>query len=250
MRILILEDEMRAAFRLVKMLQNLRPEAEVEEPLESIADAEQWFQHHADPDILIMDIELADGPSFELFSKVNTRAAIIFVTAFDQYALEAFRHHGLAYILKPVKEEELNDALTRAESMSKPGLDYSELVQLLRPEHKSYQDRILVKIGQRYKAIPVEEIAYIHTEDKSVKAVTTGDRDIPLDQTLEQLEEMLDPARFFRINRKIIVSHQAIDTMFAYSRSRMKLELLPERGVEAIVATDRSGNFKNWLEGR
>ena len=108
MRILILEDEMRAAFRLVKMLQNLRPDAEVEEPLESIADAEQWFLHHADPDILIMDIELADGPSFELFSKITTRAAIIFVTAFDQYALAAFRHHGLAYILKPVREEELN----------------------------------------------------------------------------------------------------------------------------------------------
>ena len=249
MKVLILEDEMRAAVRLVKMIQHLHPHAEIEDPLESVEEARQWFQNNPDPDILFMDIELADGPSFELFQTVQTKAAIIFVTAFDQYALEAFKHHGLAYLLKPIKEEELEIALTRVNGLTSSAFNYTELAQMLSEGQKVYQERILVRFGQRYKAIPVSDIAFIHTEDKSVMAVTTQNRDIPLDKTLEQLAAILDPARFFRINRKMIVSHKAIESMYAWSRSRMKLELRPERKMESIVATDKARKFKQWLEG-
>ena len=250
MRILILEDEMRAAVRLVKMLQQLRPDAVIEDPLESIEECLEWFERNADPDIMIMDIELSDGPSFEIFRSIATTASIIFVTAFDQYALEAFRHHGLAYLLKPVKEEELEGALKRAEGFGKVDIDYQKLAAKLGDSRPHYQERILVRLGQRYKALEIKDIAYIFTEDKSVMAVDMGGKSIPLDHTLEQLEGMFDPARFFRINRKIIISHQAIDSMYAWSRSRMKLELKPNLEIEAIVATDRAGSFKAWLEGK
>lgn len=250
MTILIIEDEMRAADRLVKLVQEIMPEARVPEPLESVEESVEWLKNNPSPDIILMDIELADGKSFEIFAEHEVKANVIFCTAFDQYALEAFKHHGMAYLLKPVKRNELEEALKRAAKDSESNVDYEKLAEALSRKEGRYQKRILVKLGQRYKAIPTADIAYAFTEDKNVMVMTTEGKDIPVDQSMEQLEQLLDPKKFFRINRKIIVGIDAIDNMYAWSRSRVKLELIPDKGLEAIVATDRAGNFKAWLEGR
>ena len=250
MTILILEDEMRAADRLSKLVKEIRPGAEIPEPLDSIEEALNWLKENPDPDIILMDIELADGRSFEVFSHYEVKSPVIFCTAFDQYALEAFKHHGVAYLLKPVKLKELEEALNRAEGQKQDFIDYDKLADAVARREHRFQKRILVKLGQRYKTIPTEDIAYAFTESKNVMVMTKEGKDIPVDQSMEQLEQILDHDKFFRINRKIIVSHKAIDNMYAWSRSRVKLELVPDYGLEAVVATDRASNFKEWLEGR
>lgn len=249
MTILILEDEQRAADRLAKMVGEILPEAKLPDPLEGVRESLEWLAAHPAPEVILMDIELADGKSFEIFEQHKVTSMVIFCTAFDQYALEAFKHHGIAYLLKPIKKNELEEALDHALRQKGPELNYDLLAEALSKRDPRYQKRLLVKLGQRYKAISTDGIAYAFTEDKTVMVMTAEGKEIPVDQSLEQLEQILDPKRFFRINRKIIVGIDAIDNMYAWSRSRVKLELKPAKDMEAVVATDRAGNFKNWLEG-
>lgn len=249
MTILIIEDELKAAERLSKLVKDLEPDAVIPEPLESVEESVQWLADNPKPDVILMDIELADGKSFEIFNHHTVQTKVIFCTAFDEYALEAFKHHGVAYLLKPIKKEELHEALNLALESQLSDIDYDKLAEAMARRNQPHQKRLLVKLGQRYKAISTDDIAYAFTEDKSVMVMTTEGREIPVDQTLEQLEHILDPVKFFRINRKIIVNIEAIENMYAWSRSRLKLELLPKRDIEAIVATDRASNFKQWLEG-
>lgn len=248
MTILLIEDEKAAARRLQKMILKIEPGVKIPEAIDSIEGALQWLVANPAPDLILMDIELADGKSFEIFHHHKIISPVIFCTAFDQYALEAFKHHGAAYLLKPIKQEELEEAVSRTLKTVKQGIDYNRLAEAM-SVRKQYQKRILVRLGQRYKSIPTEDIAYIFTESKNVLAMTKAGKDIPLDQSMEQMETLLDPEKFFRINRKIIVNIDAIDNMYAWSRSRIKLELTPENNMEAIVATERAGNFKAWLEG-
>lgn len=252
MTVLIIEDETTAGERLVKLVKNIRPELNVPDPLDSVEDALHWLDENPEPDVMLMDIELADGKSFEILTHHPVNSKIIFCTAFDQYALEAFGHHGVAYLLKPIKREELKNALERAltDQSQSTNIDYDRLAEAMQRREQHFQKRLLVKLGHRYKAISTDEIAYAFTEAKNVMVMTSGGKDIPVDQSLEQLEQILDPQKFFRINRKIIVNIDAIDNMYTWSRSRVKLELRPEKDLEAVVATDRAGNFKQWLEGR
>lgn len=251
MTILILEDEQRAAERLQKMVAKAYPQAELPQPIDSVEEAVNWLEQHPQPEVILMDIELADGRSFEIFRQREVKSKVIFCTAFDQYAVEAFKHQGVAYLLKPIKQEELEGALQRALAETGSGIDYDRLAEAVERRQSRHQKRILVKLGHRYKAIPVEEIAYAFTESKTVMVMTTAGKEVPVDQNLEQLEEILDPSKFFRINRQIIVSIDAIDNMYAWSRSRLKLELNPPReDMEAVVATERAANFKQWLEGK
>lgn len=247
MTIYIVEDEPRAAKRLARLVQELCPQAILPSPAESIAEARQYLSQNPNPDILLMDIELADGPSFEILDQVPVESSIIFCTAFDQYALKAFRYHGLDYLLKPIKKAELAEALDRAGKKSET-IDYQRLAREI---HQSpYQERLLVKIGQRYRTVAVKNIAYLFTEDKVVYARLFEGKDIPLDQSLEQLANILDPRLFYRINRQMIVHLQALDNLYAWSRARLKLELKPPFSDHVIVATDRAADFKRWLEGR
>lgn len=249
MTILIIEDEMHAAERLIKLVKELQPGANIPDPLDSVEESVQWLEEHPSPDVILMDIELADGKSFEIFNHQRITSKVIFCTAFDQYALEAFKHHGVAYLLKPIKTNELEEALNMALASGTGQIDYDKLADAMNKRSTRFQKRLLVKLGQRYKAISTDEIAYAFTESKSVMVMTTSGKEIPVDQSLEQLDQILDPEKFFRINRKIIVNIEAIDNMYAWSRSRVKLELRPEKDIEAVVATDRAGNFKQWLEG-
>ncbi len=249
MTVLIIEDEERAARRLLRMVEELFPEAEIKEPLAGVAESINWLKKHEDPDIILMDIELADGKSFDIFDSYQPMSHIIFCTAFDQYALEAFKHQGAAYLLKPIKKEELKSAMEKALKQATPGIDYDLLAEAISRKEGQYQKRILVRLGQRYKAIPVNDVAYAFTEDKTVMVMTFEGKEIPVDQSLEQLMHIFDPQKFFRINRKIIVSLEGIDNMYAWSRSRLKLDLNPPKELDTVVATDKASSFKNWLEG-
>lgn len=250
MTVLIVEDEDRAAKRLARLVEEIVPQVEIKDMLASVEETLSWLKANKDPDVILMDIELADGKSFEIFESYTPQSHIIFCTAFDQYALDAFKHQGLAYLLKPIKKEELKLALDKVAKQSETAIDYELLAETLARREMRYQKRILVKLGQRLKAIPVDQVAYAFTESKSVMVMTFEGKEIPVDQSLEQLMQILDPKKFFRINRKLIVSLDAIDNMYAWSRSRVKLELTPNKDLDTVVATDRASNFKEWLEGK
>lgn len=249
MNILLIEDEPLAAERLRSMVQRLRPQANVLGPLDTIEDSLVWFAEHGEPDVVLLDIELADGKSFDLLKARPLKCPVIFCTAYNQYALEAFQHQGMAYLLKPIKEEELKQALDRIQ----PGnlaanIDYHRLAEALEQRQNAYQKRMLVRIGQKFKAIETEDIAYAFTDQKMVMLMTKDGKEVPADHTLEQLEAILDPAKFFRINRKLLVHFSAIEGMYAWSRSRVKLDLKPTKELDSIVSTERASEFKAWLE--
>ncbi len=248
MTILIIEDETRAARRLEKMVKEIYPDAKIPDPLESVEMSINYLKTSPEPDVILMDIELADGKSFEILNFHDIHCPIIFCTAFDQYAVEAFKHEGVAYLLKPIKPNELEEALKKA-FRKEVNIDYDKLAEAL-DRRDNQQKRLLVKLGHRYKTIDLKEVAYAFTEDRNVMVMTRDGKETPVDQTLEQLEEIFNPSQFFRINRKIIVNIDAIDHMYAWSRSRLRLELEPARELEAVVATDRAADFKKWLEGK
>lgn len=253
MKVLILEDEMIAGKRLKKIIMELEPEAEVDGVLDSVESALNWFAKHKMPDLIFMDIQLADGLSFEVFKQVEVTAPVIFTTAFNEYTLKAFKVNSIDYLLKPIKIEELKQSLKkfhklRSES-KKTAIDYQALASALKNDQQVRPQRIVVKYGQNLEAIDIERAAYFYTEEKVVFLRTLDSKRYALDYNLEELEQMVDPMRFFRINRQFIVNVAAIDKMYHYSKSRVKISLKPPMSIETIVSTDRSGKFKKWLSG-
>lgn len=258
-RFVLLEDEPAAANRLRKMVQELHPEAQHVHTLDTVEEALDWLpQHAAAYDLLFMDVQLADGISFEIFSEIRVEKPIIFTTAYDQFALQAFRVNSLDYLLKPVKGEELQQALrkfSRQQTPAAPVLDYSKLAEALRQPlqqqaEKSYQKRLLVKIGDTLKALDVKEAAYFYAHEKVIFMRQHSGREYPMDHNLDQLEALLDPRQFFRINRQYIINIDAIQSMHAWSKSRIKLLLQPPAPGETVVSTYRTGEFKEWLEAK
>jgi len=257
MRIVIIEDEDAAVRRLRKLLNQIDPEHEVIATLDSIAASVQWLEQNPPPDLLLMDIHLADGSSMEIFKLTEIKSYVVFTTAYDQYALEAFRVNAIDYLLKPIKTEELAEALsritnTRANSKTQEAAEHTlELMQRLsRSGLMPTTQRTLVKVGQTMKIVDLNESAYFYSQDKMSFAITPEGKRYPIDETLEQLDNRLDSTRFFRINRQLIVGIDAIDEMYTYSKSRVKIKLNPPftQG-DAIVSTERSPHFKKWLTG-
>lgn len=260
LRFVLVEDEAAAASRLRKMVLELRPAATHVHTLETVEEAIDWLPAHTpNYDLVFMDVQLADGISFEIFKEIEMQKPVIFTTAYDSYALQAFRVNGIDYLLKPVKGEELQQALQKWEKYqhkpaqdqeAAPALDYSKLAELLRQPQFSYQKRLLVKFGDTLKAIDVLEAAYFFAQDKVILMRLHSGREYPLDQNLDQLEQLLDPRQFFRINRQYIVNIGAIQSMHAWSKSRIKLLLNPAAPSETVVSTYRTGDFKAWLEAK
>ncbi|MEZ4984739.1 MAG: LytTR family DNA-binding domain-containing protein [Saprospiraceae bacterium] len=246
MRILIIEDEPAAARRIQKMTEELLPAAEIVGQLESIAESIAWLSNNNAPDLILLDIHLADGASFEIFQHCEVNTPIIFTTAYDQYALQAFKVNAVDYLLKPIKKEELQAALTKYQQHRMPTVDYKSLARAMQVE--SQEKRFLIRLGQQIKLVATHELAYAYTESKITFIVTKEGRRYPLDHSLEKLEEMLPSAIFFRINRQFIIGIHAIQEMHAYSKSRVKLILSPTVGFDTIVSTERSPFFKKWLE--
>ncbi len=250
MKVLIIEDEQAAIRRLQKLLGEINPKIEVPAALSSIELAVEWLSANDQPDVILMDIHLADGSSFDIFKNVEITAPVIFVTAYDEYALKAFKVNAIDYLLKPIKKEELAIALkkvsTKTESVDDAG---GLLLKLTEAGFIQKPRRILVRMGQSIKMINLNQVAYFYSRDKISFALLPENKRYPLDHSLDHIEQLVDPERFFRINRQFIVNIDAIDEMIAYSKSRVKLKLKPASEDDAIVSKERSPDFKKWLVG-
>jgi len=252
MRVLIIEDEVMAAERLEAMVQEAIPGVEILGILDSISSASRWFGDHENPDLAFFDIQLADGLSFEIFEKAEVRCPVIFTTAFDEYALKAFKVNSIDYLLKPIDQEELRSAVEKYRSIhqhpeqSAPTRhNFNKVLQLLT---RQYKTRFVVKVGEHIRSIPVEEILCFYSMAKASYIQTSENRHYVMDHSLEQLESLLDPGQFFRVNRKFIVGLEAIKDIISYSNSRLKVNLkLPSEEV-IIVSREKVKDFKKWLE--
>lgn len=250
MNILIIEDELASAQRLIKMVQSILPQATILEILASVESSLIWLENNPQPDLIITDIHLADGQSFEIFQHIEVKSPVIFTTAYDQYAIKAFEVNAIDYLLKPIKQEELEKAIRKYEriTQTKP-INYQELINQLPVEMRPKSQRLLIRIGNNFKVVDFENIAYFYTQEKISFAITFDGKRYPLDHPLEKLQEMVNPKYFFRINRQFIIHIKSIKDMVAYSKSRIKLQLEPNSNMEIIVSTERSPEFKKWLIG-
>ena len=252
MTTLIIEDEEPAYRRLQKMLKELEPENTLLNQIVSVSSAVKWFKENEEPDLVISDIQLSDGISFDIFKQVAIKCPIIFTTAYDQYAIEAFKVNSIDYLLKPVKKDELEKAVTKFKALTHttaaPAIDINKLLQSLQPSTSNdYKKRFVVRYGEHIKTIDIEEVVYFYTEDKATFLCTKDARRFVVDFNLDTLDSILDPKIFFRINRQYIISIHSIAEMFAYSKSRVLIKLSPAGKHETIVSTERSADFKHWL---
>lgn len=254
MKILIIEDENAAVRRLEKLLGEVAPEATVIGRLDSVEAAIGWFQTNPQPDLILLDIHLADGASFEILEHVKIKSPVIFTTAYDEYALQAFKVNAVDYLLKPIKVNELTEAIEKYkrvfQTSSTP--DYAALLQTLRQQDggQNHLRRMLIRFSNSFRLVDMSDAAYFYTKDKITFLVTRSTaKRYPVDYPLEKLETLLDPSVFFRINRQFIINVAAIKEMHPYSKSRVKIDLDPPTDLETIVATERSSEFKRWLVG-
>lgn len=251
MNILIIEDEQPAAKRLNNLILEHRPQFRILDALDSVEGAVQWLRAHPAPDLMFLDIQLADGLSFDIFNQVQVQSPVIFTTAYDQYTLKAFKLNSVDYLLKPIDPEELARALDKFDQFFGKKMNYDlqtiqQMIQGMAKPH--YKERFLVRVGQQMTYIAVTDIQYFYSENGMAYAKTADNKRHLIDYTLEQLEETLDPASFFRINRKVITHIDAIQKIAPYFNSRLKLEIKPKADFDVIVSRERVGAFKNWLD--
>ena len=247
MNVIIVEDEKLAAERLRTLLLAYDPAIMIAAVLESIEDTIQYLKKHAHPDILFLDIHLSDGHCFEIFKQVNYNKPVIFTTAYDQYALEAFRLFSVDYILKPVTQESLALAINKLNSLaaSFSSVDLKSLQPIW--EHRHYKKRFLGKVGQRLFFIETQNIAFFQADNKIVYMVDKESNRYITDTTIEKLEALLDPKCFFRLNRRYIINIEAIQQIKPYYNSRLKLSVLgAAQEDEMIISRDKVSGFKKW----
>ncbi|NDK55403.1 LytR/AlgR family response regulator transcription factor [Pontibacter fetidus] len=248
MKVVIVEDEQLAASALSAIVKKLRPQAEILSQLGSVEEAVQWFILHRAPDLIFCDIHLSDGNSFEIFRQVAINCPVIFTTAYDQYAIEAFKVNSIDYLLKPIKAEDVAHALKKYENQHHPvSLDINNLQQLLQPQQQ-LKSRFLVKQGQGIKAIAVEEVAYFWAEEGVVFLVTRQGKRFIINYTLDQLQEQLNSAVFFRANRQLIVHINAVQEVRPYFKGRVSLLLQPPTDKDVIISSSKAPEFKEWLD--
>jgi DNA-binding LytR/AlgR family response regulator len=252
MNVLIIEDEPQAAQRLTKLVSAMLPGAHLFPYIDSVKKSVAWLSSNPSPDLIFMDIQLADGISFEIFEKVEIKSPVIFTTAYDAYALKAFKVNSIDYILKPVDEKELRAAVDKFERLHSRATDHTKMMesigQAMQMLTKRYKERFVIKIGEHLKSIAVEEILFFFSQEKATFAQTQDGRKFVLDFTIDQLEGLLNPDLFFRINRKYIVSVKSIQDMTSHVNSRVKLKLKTSDDDDVIVARERVDLFKNWLD--
>lgn len=254
MTTLIIEDEKPAARLLQRKLEKL--DIKVETMLHSVEESIEWFENNQHPDLIFLDIQLSDGLSFEIFEKINITSAIIFTTAYDEYALKAFKLNSIDYLLKPIDEDDLETAVSKFKARlpkataenSNLQLDFEQIRQMLsNPFEKTYKKRFTVKIGQHLKVITTDEIECFFSENKGTYIHTFDNRDYLIDSTLEILEQELDKKDFFRVSRKFIVPLKAIKEIQVYTNSRLKVILPTYKEDEVIVSREKVQDFKAWL---
>ncbi len=251
MNVIIIEDEKPSARRLQRMLNELHVETEI--MLHSVEESINWFQNNEHPDLIFLDIQLSDGLSFEIFEAIDIKSAIIFTTAYDEYALQAFKLNSIDYLLKPIDDEELEEAVNkykdRTAEKKSVTLDFNDIKKLLvNPIDREYKKRFSIKVGQHLKLINIEDIECFYSENKGTYLYTNESRNYLLDTTLDKLENELEPQTFFRINRKFFVNINAIKDMVSYTNSRLQIKLITYNEQKVIVARERVKDFKAWLD--
>lgn len=247
MKTIIIEDEKPAARLLKRRLEKLN--IPVSEMLHSVEESVEWFSKNEHPDLIFLDIQLSDGLSFEIFDKFSIKSAVIFTTAYDEYALRAFKLNSVDYLLKPIDEKELEEALNKYKERAQNSttLDIKWVKSIFGHNEKSYKERFSIKIGQQLKIVNIQEIECFFSENKGTYLHTTQNRDYLVDTTLEQLEDELSPKEFFRVSRKFIISLCAIKEILVHSNSRLKIILNTYKNTEIIVSRERVSDFKNWI---
>lgn len=250
MKVVIIEDEKPAARRLSRMLNEIGIEPLT--MLHSVEEAVNWFYNNEHPDLLFLDIQLSDGLSFEIFEEIEVKSAIIFTTAYDEYALKAFKLNSVDYLLKPIDNDELENAVNQYKNLhaatNNQGFNIEQIKNLIAPSQKNFKKRFTVKIGQHLKMISIESIECFFSENKATHIHTIDNRSYLTDDTLEQLEDKVSPEIFFRVSRKYFVNINAIKDIISYSNSRLKIILQSYSESEIIVSRERVKDFKNWID--
>jgi len=256
MKVLIIEDEKPAADKLEILIKKYDPKIEIAGITESVANSVQWLQDEKNQvNLIFADIQLADGLSVEIFNQIKITIPVIFTTAYNEYAIEAFKVNSIDYLLKPVTFESLSQSLKKLESFEdtmtgakeKPG--YENLEEIIRNIGKSYKTRFMVKIGEHIRSVMVDKILLFHAEGRTVFIFTDNKRNYIIDHKLEDLEKILDPVQFFRLNRTFIVNINAIGDVIVYSNSRLKIKLIQEFEKDIIVSREKVSAFKKWFDG-
>ena len=257
MNVLLIEDEAPAARHLARLLIKLEPTIAIQAKLHSIAASVAYLQQHPHPDLLFCDIQLSDGLSFEIFQRVTVSQPVIFTTAYDEYAVRAFEVNSIDYLLKPVNEENLKRSLTkyhqlqpklRTSSTQKWQSSVESVLRDLSQTERPFRSRFLINFREKLLIIPIEEAAYFYSEQKISHLVTQAGKIYPLELTLEELDNQLNPLYFFRVNRQVIVGVASIGHIFNHFNGRLKLQLLPAYAGEVMISRERVTAFKEWLD--
>lgn len=255
MNIAIIEDERPASEMLEKLIREIDPATRVMACLPSIKKSIEWLKvNQNEVDVLFMDIQLTDGLCFEIFRKIEVTRPIIFTTAYDEYAIEAFKVNSIDYLLKPIKIDELTRSIKKLRSLrpefqSRNNSDFQELINLLSQKRQTYPPRIMIKVGEHIKSIKLDDTIMFFAEGRTVFIVTSEKRKYIVDYTLEELTNILDPKIFFRCNRTYIVSINAITDVVVYSNTRLRIRLPREFEDEIIISRERVAQFKSWFGG-
>ena len=258
MKYLIIEDEPLAQEELVRMLKSLDPNFVLLSTIDSVKGVVNWFNNNEQPDMVFMDIHLSDNICFDIFNKVDITAPIIFTTAYDQYAIEAFKTNGIAYLLKPIEEEELIDALKKFRTLTNTNIELSNIhtqIQQLSTLYTqpstltTYKERVLAKVGDNYQHVMMQDVAYFYSEDHYTFVATKDKQRYIINYTLDTLVEQLNPQQFFRISRQFILNINSINTISKHFNGRLKITVNPSFSEDIYVSRNRVQSFLAWLDG-
>lgn len=249
MKALIIEDEKLARDKIKQLIARYQDDTQIVAELDSIENTVSWLQQNPHPDVMFVDIHLADGLSFDIFDKVEVNIPVIFTTAYNQYAIRAFRVNSIDYLLKPIQYEDLSRSLDKLHDLNfkQDQHDLQALKQLINQASHKYKSRFVTKIGDNIQSVAVEDILYFYTEYKGVYLVTNSQK-LLISYPLEEVEELVDPQKYFRLNRKYIASLEAIQKIKTFSNSRLKIDLVNCEDNDVLISREKASQFRSWLD--
>jgi DNA-binding LytR/AlgR family response regulator len=247
---LIIEDEQLAAIRLEKLLKKLDPEIEIISVIDTAESAVRWFENHPHPDLIMLDIQLGDGLSFDIFNKVKIESYVIFTTAYDEYAIRAFELNSIDYLLKPVSETRLATSIAKFKKLSSAGqnINIQKILETIEYQNNKYKKRFVVTISSKIRVLETSDVAFFYSKEKNTFLCTTEKKHYPIEFSLDQLETILNPEIFFRVNRQYIVQYKTIIRIDILSKSRIKINTVPLSDEEILISAARTSDFRKWLE--
>lgn len=253
MNVLIIEDEKLAAEKLANLLNEISQDYHVIAVLDSVEDSIEYLKREKHPDLILSDIHLTDGLCFSIFSNIEIDCPVIFTTAYEKYAIQAFEVNSIDYLLKPIQKDRLENALSKYLKISNQSSEgqmalYEEFKKLLGNQTREFKSRFLCKLGNRIKSVPTEKIRYFYSENKMTFIIDQGGQRYPVNHTLDEIDQMIDPDGFFRLNRKYIAHFEAINEIHPYFKGRMKLVLDPDVNEDIVVSSEKAPLFRAWLD--